>query len=117
MIKHGDPKAKPGLRIHLLSMDDEDPNPIDSGLEGTIDRVDDMGTIHVNWDDGGRLGVIPGVDDYQILPTQEDQINPEEFMRKLGEGSDFKLSSSSKKNKMGKKTGLNFKRAMSKVCP
>ena len=117
MIKHGDPKAKPGLRIHLISMDTEDPNPIDSGLEGTIDRVDDMGTIHVNWDDGRRLGVIPGVDDYQILPTKEDQINPEEFMQKLGEGSDFKLSSSSKINKMGKKTGLNFKRAMSKVSP
>ena len=93
MIKHGDPKAKPGLRIHLISMDTEDPNPIDSGLEGTIDRVDDMGTIHVNWDDGRRLGVIPGVDDYQILPKKEDQINPEEFMQKLGEGSDFKLSS------------------------
>ena len=74
-----DPIAKKGMRIHLISMDTEDPNPIDSGLEGTIDRVDDMGTIHVNWDDGRRLGVIPGVDDYQILPTEEDQIDFDVF--------------------------------------
>jgi hypothetical protein len=117
MIKHGDPKAKPGLRIHLLSMDSEDPNPIDSGLEGTIDRVDDMGTIHVNWDDGRRLGVIPGVDDYQILPTKEDQISPDEFEGLFKEGSDFKVSSASKKNPAGKKASVNFKRAFSKVKP
>ncbi len=117
MIKHGDPKAKPGLRIHLVSMDSEDPNPIDSGLEGTIDRVDDLGTIHVNWDDGRRLGVIPGVDDYQILPTKEDQINPDEFEALFKEGSDFKVSSASKKNPAGRKASVNFKRAFSKVKP
>lgn len=112
MIKHGDPKAKPGLRIHLISMDTEDPNPIDSGLEGTIDRVDDMGTIHVNWDDGRRLGVIPGVDDYQILPTKEDQINPEEFMQKLGESK--RLMDKLKKNPISKPINKMFKSAANK---
>lgn len=112
MIKHGDPKAKPGLRIHLISMDTEDPNPIDSGLEGTIDRVDDMGTIHVNWDDGRRLGVIPGVDDYQILPTEEDQINPEEFMQKLGENK--RLSKALDKKPISKPIDKLFKSATNK---
>ena len=115
MIKHGDPKAKPGLRIHLISMDDEDPNPIDSGLEGTIDRVDDMGTIHVNWDDGRRLGVIPGVDDYQILPTKEDQINPEEFMDIFNEASNPKpVLRGSKSTPAGKSVTKNWKSAISK---
>ena len=118
MIKHGDPKAKPGLRIHLISMDTEDPNPIDSGLEGTIDRVDDMGTIHVNWDDGRRLGVIPGVDDYQILPTEEDQINPEEFMDIFNEASNPKpVLRGSKSTPAGKKVTKNWKSALSKSRP
>ena len=112
MIKHGDPKAKPGLRIHLISMDSEDPNPIDSGLEGTIDRVDDMGTIHVNWDDGRKLGVLPGVDDYQILPREEDQINPEEFMQKLGENKG--LMDKLKKNPISKPINKMFKSAANK---
>lgn len=29
---------------------------------GTVDFVDDMGTIFVNWDSGSSLGVVYGVD-------------------------------------------------------
>ncbi|MDD3052607.1 MAG: DUF4314 domain-containing protein [Candidatus Cloacimonetes bacterium] len=53
-------------RIRLIEMPD-DPNPIQSGTEGTILFVDDAGTIHVLWDDGRTLGVIKGVDNYEIL--------------------------------------------------
>lgn len=28
------------------------------GTEGTVDMVDGMGTVHVAWDDGSRLGMI-----------------------------------------------------------
>ncbi len=114
MIKHGDPKAKPGLRIHLVSMDSEDPNPVDSGLEGTIDRVDDMGTIHVNWDDGRRLGVIPGVDDYQILPSKEDQIKPDEFMDMFNESKGKRILDTLKKNPISKPIDKTFKSAANK---
>ena len=55
-----------GKRIRLIEMP-EDPNPIQSGTEGTILYVDDAGTIHVLWDDGRKLGVIKGVDKYEIL--------------------------------------------------
>jgi hypothetical protein len=80
MERNIDPLAKKGMRIHLTSMDTDDPNPIDSGLEGTIYKIDSLGTIHVNWDDGRILGVIPGIDEYYILPPTEDQIKPDEFM-------------------------------------
>ena len=32
--------------------------PIESGIEGTVSSVDDIGTIHVDWDNGRCLGVV-----------------------------------------------------------
>ena len=32
------------------------------GLKGTVLSVDDIGTIHVAWDNGSSLGVVYGVD-------------------------------------------------------
>lgn len=32
--------------------------PIEGGTEGTVSSVDDIGTIHVNWDNGRCLGVV-----------------------------------------------------------
>jgi len=63
-----DSRAKEGMRIKMISMTD-DPNPILMGTEGTIRLVDDMGVIHVKWDDGRVLGVIPGVDKYRLLES------------------------------------------------
>ena len=36
--------------------------PIEGGTEGTVSSVDNIGTIHVNWDNGRSLGVILGED-------------------------------------------------------
>lgn len=36
--------------------------PIEGGTEGTVSSVDDIGTIHVNWDNGRCLRVILGED-------------------------------------------------------
>jgi hypothetical protein len=63
-----DSRAKEGMRIKMISMTD-DPNPILMRTEGTIRLVDDMGVIHVKWDDGRVLGVIPGVDKYRLLES------------------------------------------------
>lgn len=52
-----------GNRIRLISMTD-DPRPIAAGEEGTVACVDDIGSIHVNWDNGRSLAVIPGVDTF-----------------------------------------------------
>ena len=50
-----------GCRVELVRMDDPQAPPI--GTLGTVIGVDDVGTIHVNWDNGSGLGVAFGEDD------------------------------------------------------
>jgi len=50
-----------GCRVELLRMEDPQAPPI--GTLGTVKAVDDIGTIHVAWDNGSSLGVVLGVDD------------------------------------------------------
>ena len=52
-------------RICLIYMKDD--RFIAPGTEGTVRIVDDMGTIHVDWDNGRRLGLIPGEDSFEVL--------------------------------------------------
>lgn len=54
-------KYPKGTRVELISM--EDPySRLPEGTRGTVDAVDDIGTIHVRWDNGSGLGIVPGVD-------------------------------------------------------
>lgn len=62
-IKERYPK---GTRIKLLSMDDPF-SPIESGTKGTVHSVDDAGQIHMNWDNGRTLALIPGEDYFRII--------------------------------------------------
>ena len=55
-----------GTRIELISMGD-DPRPIPNGTKGTVDFVDDIGTIHCTFDNGRRLGLIPNEDEFRII--------------------------------------------------
>lgn len=55
-----------GRRVKCQLMPD-DPNPVPSGTEGTVDFIDDAGHIHVKWDNGQRLSLIPNVDIYEVL--------------------------------------------------
>ena len=55
-----------GSRIILHSMGD-DPRPIAPGTKGTVRIVDDMGTVHCNFDNGRRLGLIPGEDSFSVI--------------------------------------------------
>lgn len=45
-----------GLRVKLLKMNDS--YSVEEGTLGTVQMVDDAGTIHVKWDNGRRLGVV-----------------------------------------------------------
>lgn len=60
----------PGTRIMLLQMGD-DPRPIEPNTKGTIAVVDDMGTLHCNFDNGRQLGIVPGEDSFRRLTDQE----------------------------------------------
>lgn len=51
----------PGTRVRLLRMNDPY-TKLETGAEGFVISVDDIGTIHVAWDKGGSLGVAFGED-------------------------------------------------------
>ena len=51
-----------GTRVELVSMNDPYNTKLVPGSQGTVDAVDDTGTIFVSWDCGSSLGVVYGVD-------------------------------------------------------
>ena len=55
-----------GTRIQLDHMDDPY-SPIPDGMTGTVTFVDDMGTLHMQWDNGRSLGVCPDVDRFHKI--------------------------------------------------
>ncbi len=48
--------ARPGDRIRLLHTDDEWTR-LRPGALGTVRFIDDQRTVHIDWDDGSRLGL------------------------------------------------------------
>ncbi len=54
-----------GTRVRLECMDDLQAPPI--GTEGTVVYVDDLGSIHVAWDNGSSLAIAYGVDSCSIV--------------------------------------------------
>jgi len=57
---------KPGTRIKLIHMDDKWGCRLDGSM-GTVEKVDDAGTIHVHWDMGSSLGLLIGEDEFEII--------------------------------------------------
>ena len=60
----------PGMRLLLLSMDDPYA-PVPSGIRGTVVHVDDAGQIHMKWDNGRTLALVPGEDSFRKLTDEE----------------------------------------------
>lgn len=73
----------PGTRLVLLQMGD-DPRPVEPNTRGTVMTVDDMGTLHCNFDNGRQLGLVPGEDSFRKL-TEQDLAEEQE----LTESEDF----------------------------
>jgi hypothetical protein len=55
-----------GTRIELIDMDDPYAS-IESGTKGTVEFVDDIGQIHMKWDNGRTLALIPGEDSFKVI--------------------------------------------------
>lgn len=51
-----------GCRIELVYMNDPFNTKLVPGCKGTVVAVDDIGTIHVQWDCGSSLGIAYGED-------------------------------------------------------
>ena len=68
-----------GTRVQLDPMGD-DPRPVPTGTKGTVVAVDDMGTVHVNFDNGRALGVCPEVDKFHKITEQTEVQEPKMSM-------------------------------------
>ena len=55
-----------GTRVALVKMNDPY-STLKAGDTGTVLAVDDIGTIHVNWDKGSSLGLVFGEDSYRKI--------------------------------------------------
>ena len=54
-------------RIRLQEMNDPY-SPVPAGMEGTVEHVDDVCQIHMKWDNGRTLALVPGVDRFAVVP-------------------------------------------------
>ena len=59
----------PGTRVELIHMEDNWAVP--SGTRGEVVRTDDAGQIHMKWDNGRTLAIVPQVDHFRKLTKQE----------------------------------------------
>lgn len=58
-----------GTVVELIEMDDTQAPP--SGTRGVVEFVDDAGTIHVHWQNGSGLGLIPEEDKFLVISKPE----------------------------------------------
>lgn len=54
-----------GAKVELVRMDDIQAPPV--GTKGVVDFVDDIGTIHIKWENGSSLGVVYGEDLCKVI--------------------------------------------------
>jgi hypothetical protein len=116
-----DPIAKVGMRIRMGEFDANNPSKKNSewkpdvsavkkDLEGTIYKIDDIGTLHVKWDNGSTMGIIPNIDTYTLLPSLKDQVDFNVF-----EAEDKPILNNSKATPAGKNLSKKFKAPMKKL--
>lgn len=54
-----------GRIIRCISM--IDPHPIPTGTIGIVEHIDDDGQIHMNWENGSSLALVPNEDVFEII--------------------------------------------------
>lgn len=58
-----------GTKVCLDGMEGE--SRMKSGLKGEVRYVDDIGQIHVGWENGSSLALVPGVDRFHAIRDPE----------------------------------------------
>lgn len=77
-------KYPAGTRVVLVKMDDPQAPPV--GTAGTVEGVDDIGSLLISWDNGSKLNVLYGEDVVQKMEYQGTESAAEgyaKFMREL----------------------------------
>ena len=68
-IKQIKEKYTIGTKVKLIKMYDMHEVPV--GTKGIIEFIDDIGTLHIKWENGSTLGLVVGVDEFEIIEEQE----------------------------------------------
>ena len=55
-----------GTKIQLISMRNET-YPVLPGTVGEVTHIDDAGSIHMRWENGSSLALIPEIDSFQTV--------------------------------------------------
>lgn len=76
----------PGTRLELVSMADSYA-PIPAGTKGTVDHVDDIGQIHMKWDNGWAVALCPDEDKFRKI----EKFSPAEEKRIVDLGDECKI--------------------------
>ncbi|MDY5133427.1 DUF4314 domain-containing protein [Actinotignum urinale] len=58
--------SQKGRRVRMVCCEDPYTN-LEAGAEGTVLFVDAVGTVHIDWDNGSTLGLVKGVDQWQLI--------------------------------------------------
>ena len=61
-------KYPAGTVLELDYVDDLQALP--KGSRMTVEHVDDIGTIHGNWDNGSTIGLVPSCDRFHVVDTE-----------------------------------------------
>lgn len=59
-------KYTEGTKIELIKMYDYI-NPVPTGTKGVVERVDDIGAIHIIWENDSKMSLIADVDEFEII--------------------------------------------------
>jgi hypothetical protein len=79
LVNTSDHGTGPGDRVRLVHTPDPETRLI-GGEIGTVTLIDGLGTVHVDWDSGSRLGLVPEQDAWEVIcprcavaiPTRDD---------------------------------------------
>ena len=55
-----------GTKIQLISMRNEK-YPVLPGTIGEVTHIDDAGSVHMKWENGSSLALIPEVDSFRVV--------------------------------------------------
>lgn len=64
-------QIKIGNKVRLIRMQGEEQMP--AGLTGTVEFIDGLGQIHVKWENGSSLALIPETDKFVIESEIESE--------------------------------------------
>ena len=64
-----------GTKLQLLSMRNEK-YPVLPGTVGEVTHIDDAGSIHMRWENGSSLALIPEIDSFQTVSEAKNKAKP-----------------------------------------